>query len=67
MGESLTKLYSVVLLLFYASIIIYYRFVSADDHQWFHMTTKRLVKEELGMEYMTAIEGDPSYFVNFLR
>ncbi|CAH8665291.1 unnamed protein product [Schistosoma haematobium] len=43
------------------------RFVSADDHQWFHMTTKRLVKEELGMEYMTAIEGDPSYFVNFLR
>ncbi|CAH8651359.1 unnamed protein product [Schistosoma margrebowiei] len=43
------------------------RFVSADDHQWFHMTTKRLVKEELGMEYMTAIEGDPPYFVNFLR
>ncbi|CAH8650310.1 unnamed protein product [Schistosoma curassoni] len=43
------------------------RFVSADDHQWFHMTTKRLVKEELGMEYMTAIDGDPSYFVNFLR
>ncbi|VDP25886.1 unnamed protein product, partial [Schistosoma mattheei] len=39
------------------------RFVSADDHQWFHMTTKRLVKEELGMEYMTAIEGDPSYFI----
>ncbi|CAH8577937.1 unnamed protein product [Schistosoma turkestanicum] len=43
------------------------RFVSEDDHQWFNLATKRLVKEELGMEYVTMIESDPLYFVNFLR
>ncbi|KAK4476180.1 hypothetical protein MN116_001394, partial [Schistosoma mekongi] len=43
------------------------RFVSADDHQWFNMVMKRLVKDELGAEYMSMIECDPPYFINFLR
>ncbi|CAH8622829.1 unnamed protein product [Heterobilharzia americana] len=43
------------------------RFVSAGDLQWFNTTMKRLVREELGADYMNMIENDPPYFVNFLR
>ncbi|CAH8867793.1 unnamed protein product [Trichobilharzia szidati] len=43
------------------------RFVSAEDHQWFDTIMKRLVREELGTEYVNMVANDPPYFVNFLR
>ncbi|VDQ04242.1 unnamed protein product [Trichobilharzia regenti] len=43
------------------------RFISAEDHQWFDTIMKRLVREELGTEYVTMVANDPPYFVNFLR